>query len=501
MFFSRKKNQKPEQRAAGGIGEVAWLAGGREEITTAEESLKVGAVYSCVRVIAETVATLPCILYRRLPNGGKERAVDHPLYQVLHDSPNEMQDTVQFFEMLTGHVVLRGNAFAYCDFGARTTQLIPLNPQKVQVKVADNGRYRFYEYNDGGRSQIIRPENMLHIHGLSSDGVRGLSPIELAMKTVNVARKQELYADSMFANKASPGGVLTHPGKLSEQAAKRLKEEFDRKYAGTERSGSTLLLEDGLQWQQIGLSNEQAQFIEGRKFSRGDIAMWFRVPPHKIGDLDRATFSNIEHQALEFVTDTIRPWLVRWEKALLKKLFTEEERNEYVIEFLVDAILRGDTQSRYAAYAVGRQWGWLSVDEIRERENLNPLPNDAGTIYLQPMNMVEPEGASKDEEESNTNDEGANSRATKTEDAIRWEALKGATIAELGRAYRRRSKIRSWDAETTSKELAQFLESFEPILKGLQREDVKEAIRDIWLKTPDQDAAIAQIISLLDRKE
>jgi HK97 family phage portal protein len=274
------------------------------------------------------------------------------------------------------------------------------------VKTAQGGAYKFYEYNDSGSILTIRPEAMLHIYGLSSDGLVGLSPIELAMRTVSLAKKQEVYADRMFTNQASPGGVLRHPGKLSKEAAERLKVDFERKYSGAEKSGSTMLLEEGMEWQTVGLTNEQAQFLEGRKFSRNDIAAWFRIPPHKIGDLEHATFSNIEHQALEFVTDTIRPWLVRWERALMRALFTEAERKEYTIEFLVDAIVRGDIQTRYNAYAIARQWGWLNVDEIRAKENLNPLPDGQGKIYLSPLNMtVIGEDEPADQEESEEEDQ------------------------------------------------------------------------------------------------
>jgi len=490
MLFRRKPKQ--EQRMGQLIGEVAWLSGAKEEITSADAALQVGAVYSCVRVIAETVATLPCILYRRLEGGGKERATNHPLYPILHESPNPVQDSVQFFEMMTGHAVLRGNAYAYIEFGPAGTEIIPLNPDRMEVKVSADGRYKYYEYRNGAKPQVFKPEEILHIHGLSTDGYKGVSPINLAMKTVNVARKQELYADAMFQNKASPGGVLKHPGKLSEQAAKRLKEDFERKYSGTERSGATMLLEEGMEWQTIGLSNEQAQFIQGRKFSKSDIAMWFRMPPHKIGDLENATFSNIEHQALEFVTDTIRPWLVRWEKALLMKLFTADERKNYAIEFLVDAILRGDTASRYAAYAVGRQWGWLNVDEIRERENMNPLPNGEGKVYLHPLNMV-----SSDEQTDTQETPEAEPDSPAREYKIRFQAIWPTMASTLERAWRRRAKIAKWDEDTLNKEVDVFCDMINPALRGLGKPELIQRIRDIWLLDEQIETAKNKITALL----
>lgn len=511
--FGRTK----EKRASVQVGEVAWLTGNRDEIYTADDALKVGAVFACVRVISETLSTLPCILYRRLPGGGKERATEHPLYQVLHDTPNLIQDSVQFFEMLTGHAVLRGNAFAHVDFTSAGTIMTPLHPGKVTVKTADNGRYKYYEYWNGNETKIIKPQNMVHVHGLSSDGLVGLSPIDLAMRTVTLARKQELYADTMFTNKASPGGVLKHPGKLSDIAAKRLKEDFEKKYAGTDKTGTTMLLEEGMEWQQVGLSNEQAQFIQGRKFSKSDIAMWFRIPPHKIGDLEKATFSNIEHQALEFVTDTIRPWLVRWEKALMRTLFTPEERQVYTIEFLADAILRGDTQSRYNAYSVARQWGWMNVDEIRERENMNPLPEDKGKIYLQPMNMIEPgeepeeepqepaEPADQEEQDDQPEEQPAeeqdDERATK--DAT-LQAMTPVILALLQRSHRRREKIKAskgWTSDTAIRERSQFNLEMEPILTGLAAESLRDRIADIWETEPQPETALPKVMETLREGE
>lgn len=468
--FWGKKKQQPEVRASAN----AWLrALASSEHITPEEALKVGTVYACVRVIAETVATLPCILYRRLPNGGKERATDHPLYPVLHDAPNMIQDAVQFYEMMTGHVVLRGNAFAYIDYSAGGTSLMPLHPAKVTVKTAEGGKYKYYEYNDGGQSRTIRPEQMLHIFGLSSDGYKGLSPIDLAMRTISLAKKQETYADRMFTNQASPGGVLKHPGKLSKEAAERLKVDFERKYSGSDRAGATMLLEEGMEWQTVGLTNEQAQFIEGRKFSRGDIATWFRMPPHKIGDLERATFSNIEHQSIEFVTDTIRPWLVRWERALLKALFTPQERQEYFVEFLVDAIIRGDIQTRYNAYAVGRQWGWLNVDEIRQKENMNPLPDGAGAVYLSPLNMAVISG-------NPTNGEPLQDPTDAERDNSKLESVLYRTIE---RNLRRVAKVRSskgWGPETREKEIGFFLEEIEPFGVSERSENQRENIIELW---------------------
>lgn len=469
------KNSKKRSNAQ--TGEVPWLAGrGSDEILGAEDALKVGAVYGCVRVIAETVATLPCILYRRLPGGGKERATDHPLYEILHNAPNLWQDSTQFFEMLTGHAVLRGNAYILFEPSAAGTTLIPLHPARMTVKTSQSGRYKYYEYFDGTKLYQLKPENVVHVFGLSSDGYKGLSPIDLAMRTVNLASKQESYADNMFSNQASPGGILKHPGEIGDEVAKRLKKSFDDRYSGAGNTGKTMLLEEGMEWQQVGLTNEQAQFIEGRKFSRSDIAMWFRMPPHKIGDLERATFSNIEHQALEFVTDTIRPWLVRWEKALMRTLFTPEERKNYVIEFLVDGILRGDIKTRYEAYAIGRNNGWLNADEIREMENRNPLPEGQGKIYIQQVNTQEV-GATKKPTEP-TKEE-----APKEEENSAKIYLKPVLRAILERSLRRKQKIletKEWTDEVREKQKSLFKQDAESVLEALRAKNRAEKWSEMW---------------------
>lgn len=389
-LFSLKSLFGSKRNVSQSGGEPKWLINtSKDEITNADGALKIGAVYSSVRVIAETIATLPCMLYERVGEQTKKRAYDHPLWNRLHDSPNDFQDSVQFYEMIVGHAALRGNAFVHVEFAKGGTIFTPLHPDRVFIKVADGGRYKFYEYQkDQTTKVVIKPQNMIHIMGMSSDGYRGLSPIELAMRTANLAANQEKYATKMFANQAAPSGILKHPSQLSDPVAKRLKDDFERKYTGVDNTGTTILLEEGMEWQQIGLNNEQAQFLESRNFSVTDIARWFRVPPHKIGQLDKATFSNIEHQALEFMTDTIRPWLVRVEKAFARTLFTVQERKVYSIEFLADAILRGDIKTRHEVYAIGRQWGLYNADECRAKENMNPIPEENGQVYMVPSNMM-----------------------------------------------------------------------------------------------------------------
>ena len=228
----------------------------------------------------------------------------------------------------------------------------------------------------------------MHVRGLSlaEDGVLGLSPIDCMREAVGLALAAEAYGARFYRNDARPGVVLKHPGRLSQEAATRLKESWNQQFAGVHNSHRTAVLEEGMEVITVGMTAEQAQFLETRKFQRSEIAAIFGVPLHKIGDLERATFSNIEHQAIEVVTDTIRPWAVAWEQALARDLFTEEMHRTHMIAFNLDGLLRGDIESRYRAYATGRQWGWLSANDVREREDMNRI--DDGDIYLAPVNMT-----------------------------------------------------------------------------------------------------------------
>jgi hypothetical protein len=225
-----------------------------------------------------------------------------------------------------------------------------------------------------------------HLRGLSSDGLVGLSPIQLMRQAIGLGMATEEFGARFFGNDARPGGVLQHPGVLGNEAFERLQSSWETRHGGLSNSHRVAILEEGMQYSQIGIPPEDAQFLETRKFQVTEIARAFRVPPHMLADLERATFSNIEHQSIEFVVHSIRPWLVRWEQSIQQQLMLDRDRQKYFAEFVVDGLLRGDTVSRYQAYATGRQNGWLSANDIRTLENMNPV--DGGDIYLVPLNMV-----------------------------------------------------------------------------------------------------------------
>lgn len=354
---------------------------------TEESALTFGAVYACIRIIAESVAMLPLHTYRKLANGGKEKATDVPIYNLLHRSPNPEMTSFEFRETLISHVASWGNGYAEIEWsgGGRPLALWPLNPGKMTVS-RRRGEL-IYEYElPNGQTVTLPAWRIHHVRGLSGNGVVGYSPIRLAMQSIGVGLALEEYGGRFFGNGARPGGVLKHPGVLSDGAYKRLKESWSAENEGLSNAHRLKILEEGLDYQAIGIPPEEAQFLESKKFQVTEIARWFRVPPHMLADLERATFSNIEEQGLGFVIYTLQPWLVRHEQAIERDLLTEAERQTLFVEYLVNGLLRGNISSRFQAYQLALQGGWMNPNEVRSLENMNPY--DGGDTYLMPLNMA-----------------------------------------------------------------------------------------------------------------
>lgn len=360
----------------------------KAQVTTEEGALSIAAVYACVRVISESVASLPLILYQRRAEGGKERADGTPLSLLLRRKPNAWQTKTEFWEMMTAHVCLRGNAFAQKIYrGSRLEALWPLDPCKMKVQKGKNG-LPVYLYDTDGQTFRLQFDEIFHIRGLSSDGLVGLSPIELHSMALAQSKSQDQYNTAFYDNMARPGGTLEHPGRLGDTAIKHLKESILEQYSGPSGAFKPMVLEEGMKWSTVGVSQRDSQFLESKNFSVTEIARIFRVPPHMIGDLTRATFSNIEQQSLDFVQNTLRPWLVRIEDAIWRDLIAAKDQENSFAEFLVDGMLRGDITSRYQAYSVGLNNGFLNADEVRAFENLNPVPEGAGKIFRIPLNTT-----------------------------------------------------------------------------------------------------------------
>ncbi len=354
-------------------------------------AMQMTAVYSCVRILSETLAGLPLHVYRYNDSGGKEKYLKHPLYKLLHDEPNPEMTSFAFRETLMSHLLLWGNAYAQIIRNARgeVIALYPLMPNKMTVDRDSKGRL-FYLYSRtsddaptlGDDSQVyLSPSEVLHIPGLGFDGLIGYSPIAMAKNAVGLAIATEEYGAKFFANGAAPGGVLEHPGTIKDP--QKVKESWNSAYQGSQNAHRVAVLEEGMKYQPIGISPEQAQFLETRKFQINEIARIFRVPPHMLADLEKSSFSNIEQQSLEFVKYTLDPWVVRWEQSMCRALLMESEKPIVFIKFNVDGLLRGDYVSRMSGYATARQNGWMSANDIRELENLDRIPTEfGGDLYL-----------------------------------------------------------------------------------------------------------------------
>jgi len=460
---------------------IDWFAGGGTSVSgvTVNENtaMNVTAVYAAVDILARTLASLPLPVYRRLKPRGKERAYDHPLYEVLHNQPNPEMTSFEFRQALMGHLALWGNCFAEIERNRAgdVVALWLLRPDRMMIKRDSRGLLYVYTLPEGKQAGL-RQYQVMHIRGLSSDGVVGYSPIRLARETIGLALATQEYGARFFSNDARPGGVLQYPGKLSEKAKKNLRQSWEERYSGLSNAHRVAILEEGVTWQQVGIPPEDAQFLDTRKFQIEEIARIYHVPPHLLGDLSRSTYSNIEQQSIEFVVHTMRPWLVCWEQAIRRDLFTTEERKQYFAEFLVEGLLRGDTESRYKAYAIGRQNGWLSADDIRELENMNPLPDGQGKVYLVPLNMIPANMVGTEEqtrmlakslETRNAHSEGAGQGAEKrsmpvrakrpeqyytvfkaaAERLVRWE------ISEIRKLVRKHLKRNTRDISTFNTEL------------------------------------------------
>lgn len=353
-------------------------------------SMQITAVYACVRVIAESIASLPLHLYRYNEDGGKEKAIDHPLYFLLHNEPNPEMTAFSFFEVLLTHLLLWGNA--YCQIirngKGEVVALYPLMADRMDVDRDEKGHI-YYEYTMSsddaptmkGSVVQLQPVDVLHIPGMGFDGLVGYSPIAMAKNAIGISIACEEYGSKFFANGAAPSGVLEHPGTLKDPG--RVRESWTQTFGGSHNANKVAVLEEGMKYTPISISPNEAQFLETRKFQIDEIARIFRIPPHMIGDLEHATFSNIEEMSLEYVQYTLGPWIARLEQSMIRSLLSDAEKGTYFVKFNVDGLLRGNYQSRMQGYAVARQNGWMSANDIRQLENLDMIPDEeGGNLYL-----------------------------------------------------------------------------------------------------------------------
>ena len=397
LFSIFKLRDKPVTNRTAGSSYSFFMGGSTAGKNVNERSaMQMTAVYACVRILSEAIAGLPLHLYRYSDEGSKEKAVDNPLYFLLHDEPNEEMTSFVFRETLMTHLLLWGNAYAQIIRNGKGSvmALYPLMPNKMEVDRDENGQiiYKYNRSKDEANTKeegtvVLESADVLHIPGLGFDGLVGYSPIAMAKNAIGMAIACEEFGSKFFANGASPSGVLEHPGILKDPA--RVRDSWNAAYGGSANSHKVAVLEEGMKYTPISISPNEAQFLETRKFQINEIARIFRVPPHMVGDLEKSSFSNIEQQSLEFVKYTLDPWVIRWEQSLSRALLSQEEKRTYFFKFNVDGLLRGDYQSRMNGYAVGRQNGWMSANDIRELENMDRIPeNLGGDLYLVNGNML-----------------------------------------------------------------------------------------------------------------
>jgi HK97 family phage portal protein len=348
-------------------------------------ALQVSDVYKCVRVLSEAVAMLPWKVYQRVDRG-KNLAIDHAVFSVLHDEPNDYMTSFVFRELLMAHVLLWGNSYGYIERtkGGKVAAVWPLSPAATRCK-RENGVLSYVSRTYDGSEVSFFPDEILHVPGLSFDGLCGYSPIQLQREAMGLSKATEMYGARFFGNGTRPDGALVHPGKLSEDAIKKLKKSWEERHNG-DNQHRVAVLEEGLTWTPFSIQPDHAQFIETRKFQRSEIAGMFRVPPHMIGDLERSTNNNIEQQALEFYAYSVMPWLERIEQEANRKLFSASEKATYFCEFETKGVLRGDSASRVAFYKDMFYIGAYSQNQILASENENPI--DGGDQHYVPINMI-----------------------------------------------------------------------------------------------------------------
>lgn len=369
-------------------------------VTVSEESaMRTSAVYACVKILAETVASLPLQLFKREKNK-KVKAESHPLFSCLYELPNGETTSFNFREVMMTALLLWGNAYARIirDKSGHTKELWYLRPDLMTVS-REKGKLKYEYSTESGGMLKYKPDDIFHVKGLSFDGIKGLSPIGQMREAIGLSLATEQYGATFFGNGARPGGVIEYPGTLKDP--EKLRESWNKVFQGSKNANKTAVLEGGAKYHTIGLPPEESQFLETRKFQINEICRIFRVPPHLVGDLEKATFSNIEHQSIEFVQHTIRPWLVRWEQEISRSLLSEQERTIYFARFNVDGLLRGDYSSRMAGYATARQNGWMSANDIRELEDMNPI--EGGDFYLVNGNMTQPKNNEEGEDDGQQN--------------------------------------------------------------------------------------------------
>lgn len=349
-----------------------------------ETALCLSAVFAAVRYVSESVASLPWELRQKRNDGGSDHALTNNVYRLLHNRPNPQMSSFEWRMLMTSWANLWGNGYAEIerDSMRRPFALWPISPDRVTPKIDANNNLYYEIMQSRGENTYLWPEDMFHIKGLGSDGVQGHSVVSLASRSIGAGLAADEFQASFYENSAVTSGTLTHPKSLGDKAYERLRDEVRKKKQGPKNAWKPWILEEGMKWESMTMPMKDAQFLESRKFTVTEIARWFRVPPHKIGDLEKATFSNIEHLSIEVVQDCIIPWAIRFEQEADYKLIGHRAQGTFYSKINVNGLLRGDSSARSTYYREMRNMGALNADEIRALEDMNPIPGGDGKKYV-----------------------------------------------------------------------------------------------------------------------
>lgn len=348
--------------------------------------LKSSPVWAATRVISEGISCLPLHLYRAKERGST-KATDHPLYYLLHSAPNQYTSSMRFRETLLAHALLWGNGYAEIEWNGTKDKPLALwlmHPGQVEPRFGSDG-VPYYRFTGPGGRRDIPFEDIFHLAGLGFDGLKGYSVVGMARNSLGLTIAAEKFGAKFFANGAKPTGVVKHPGEMSDEAFARFKREFNEQYSGTEKAGSVILLEGGVEFVPTSIPPDDAQFLQTRTFQVEEVARWFNMPVSKLRATGQKSYATLEQENQAFWAETLLPWIVRFEQEIELKLLAPQERGKIYAKFQPAGVLRADLATRYNSYAIGINWGFLSPNDVREMEDRDPIPD--GDIYLRPLNM------------------------------------------------------------------------------------------------------------------
>jgi HK97 family phage portal protein len=367
---------------------------------THDEALKCPAVAVSIKVISESVAQLPFNVFFEGPDGSKEVVKSNPAHKLLstHGKPNNRHTSFEFRRLMTRQVALCGNAYALKQkVGGTLDGLVFIHPRRVTVEESASGELMYKVAAKDGRQLVYGQDDIFHLRGETDDGVTGIDPIQQNAESIALALAQDRFAGKMFSNGVKPSGVIEFPHTFKDEAAyKRLKESFEAAFSGADNAHKAIILENGAKWNSVSMTLEDAQLLDSRKLQRSIVASLFRIPPHMIGDLDKSTFSNIENLARQFVDYALMPWLDMWQQAIEQQLFTRSQQVSHIAKFNVSGLLRGDAKTRSDLYASAIIHQWMSPNEVREKEDMNP--REGGDEFINPNITPTQDKAPKDEE-------------------------------------------------------------------------------------------------------